>query len=519
MKKIAKEIKPEDIIEIIFRRRWYIIIPFCLSMVVGICLAFMLPKIYRAETVILIQPQKVPASFVKSVVTSDISSRISTISEQILSRSNLEKIIEDFDLFSDPKFEGMYLEDKISRIRGSIGVHVKRSGRRQANAFSISVVDQDPMLAMKVANSLATYFLDENLRLREAQSVGTTEFIDNEREVMGERMENVDKSLREFRQKHMGELPEQLESNLRILDRLQMNMNERQQRLSNVKDRLVLITSGNSAQYGIDDFKTIDQLQQELANLKTRYTDRHPDVVRLEKQIAKIQESYEKGAEQPDEASSNSVPSKEETSLYAITMRRWQRQKTEKEIANLEKEIGELEAKIKMYQKRVENTPKRDYELTYLSRDYRNVQKAYGSLLSKKIEAEIASNMEKQQKGEQFRILDPARLPEKPISPDERRLFLIMIASGLGLGGGLIFLLEYLNTSFRSSDDIESYLGFSVLASLPLICHPENKRKEKLNNVLSIFSITLSLVLLTAFAVLSFNGIDNTMELINKLVI
>ena len=94
-----------------------------------------------------------------------------------------------------------------------------------------------------------------------------------------------------------------------------------------------------------------------------------------------------------------------------------------------------------------------------------------------------------------------------------------MIASGLGLGGGLIFLLEYLNTSFRSSDDIESYLGFSVLASLPLICHPENKRKEKLNNVLSIFSITLSLVLLTAFAVLSFNGIDNTMELINKLVI
>ena len=519
MQKMAKEIKPEDIIEIIFRRRWFIIIPFCLSMVVGICLAFALPKIYRAETVILIQPQKVPSSFVKPVVTTDISSRISTISEQILSRSNLEKIIEDFNLFSDPKFEGMYLEDKISRVRGSVGVHVKRSGRREANAFSISVRDQDPMLAMKVANSLATYFLDENLRLREAQSVGTTEFIDNEREAMGKRMESVDKNMREFRQRYMGELPEQLESNLRILDRLQMNMNERQQRLSNAKDRLVLITSGNSAQYGIDDFKTIDQLQQELANLRTRYTDRHPDVVRLEKQIAKIQESYEKDAEQPDKASSNSIPSQKDTSLYATTMRRWQREKTEKEIANLEKEIAELDVKIKMYQKRVENTPKRDYELAYLSRDYHNVQKAYGSLLSKKIEAEIASNMEKQQKGEQFRILDPARLPEKPISPDERKLFLIMIASGLGIGGGLIFLMEYLNTSFRSPDDIESYLGVPVFASVPLICHPENKRKQRLNNVLSIFSITLSLVLLAAFAVLSFSGVDKTMQLVNKLII
>ena len=519
MQKLTQGFKPEDLIEIINRRRWYIIISFCLSMLVGICLAFVLPKIYRAETVILIQPQKVPESFVKAVVTTDINSRISTISEQILSRSNLEKIIENFNLFSDPKFEGMYLEDKIERVRGSIGVEVKRAGRREANAFSISVEDKDPMLAMKVANSLATYFLDENLRMREAQSVGTTEFIDSEREAMGERLENVDKNMRKFREKYMGELPEQLETNLRILDRLQMNMNERQQRLSNAKDRLVLITSGKSAQYGIDDFKTVDQLQQELANLRTRYTDRHPDVVRLERQIAKIQESYEKGAEQPDEASSNSVPSQKETSLYAKTMSRWQREKTEKEIKNLEKEIGELDTKIRMYQKRLENTPKRDYELSYLSRDYHNVQEAYGSLLTKKIEAEIASSMEKQQKGEQFRILDPAILPEKPISPDERKLFLIMIASGLGIGGGLIFLLEYLNTSFRSSDDIESYLGFSVLASLPLICHPEDKRKQRLNNVLSIFSITLSVVLFAAFALLSFNGVDKTMELVNGLII
>ena len=181
-------------------------------------------------------------------------------------------------------------------------------------------------------------------------------------------------------------------------------------------------------------------------------------------------------------------------------------------------DISNLSAQIRVYQRRVENTPKREQEFLSIKRDYDNIKTTYDSLLNRKLEAEISVNMEKKQKGEQFLILDPARLPEKPISPDMQKLFLLVVAAGFGIGGGLIFLLEYLDTSFRSPKDIESYLGFPVIATLPLIYHQKDKMMQKLNQVFSIFSIMISFMLFTAFAVLSFNGVDQTMELVSNLI-
>jgi hypothetical protein len=172
-----------------------------------------------------------------------------------------------------------------------------------------------------------------------------------------------------------------------------------------------------------------------------------------------------------------------------------------------------------MYQRRVENTPKREQELLLLQRDYDEINKTYTSLQNRKMEARMAINMEKQQKGEQFRIIDPARLPEKPISPNMKVLFILLVAAGFGIGGGLIFLLEYLDTSFRSTEDIESLLGVPVLATIPIIYQKKDKVKQNFFNFLSVFIITLSIFLFTGFALLTFNGVDETMELVGRFIV
>ena len=177
-----------------------------------------------------------------------------------------------------------------------------------------------------------------------------------------------------------------------------------------------------------------------------------------------------------------------------------------------------LQKQIKIYQQRIEATPQREQELMSLKRDYENMKDSYSSLLNRKLEAEIAVNMEKKQKGEQFRIIDSARLPEKPISPDMKKIFMLSLAAGLGIGGGLIFLLFYLDSSFQKPEDIEAFLGIPILTTLPKVYHPKDLKQQKIHFALSLFSIIVSFVLLAGFAVLTINGVDQTKALVQKLI-
>ena len=510
MQKLTQGLKPEEIIEIIVKRRWYMIISFCLSMIAGICLAFTLPKIYSAQTLILVQPQRVPDNYVQSVVSTDIDSRINTISQQILSYSNLQKIIKDFGLFTAPGSEDMFMEDKIESMRESISVDLTRKNRRSdTDAFSISFKGKDPEKVMKITNALSSYIIDENLRVRENQAVGTSDFFDEELNSIRKQLVAQEKKLKEYREKYMGGLPEQLDSNLRAIDRLQLQLSSKQTALREARNRL--LNSGNQMAQDIGTRMTTDgrlvidserslspeQAKAQLQYLQTRYTEKHPDVIRLKKMISDFEKNKEGTGESQFVFANSDIKT---------------------EIKTLSQDISQLVNQIRIYQKLVDDTPKRETELLSIERDYENIKGTYNSLLNRKLEADISVNMEKKQKGEQFRILDPARLPEKPISPDMPKLFLVVLAAGFGIGGGLIFLLEYLNTSFRGPEDVESYLGFPVIATVPVIYKQKDKRKQKLNKIFSIVSIMFSFLLFTAFAVLSFNGVDQTMEVVGKFI-
>ncbi len=507
-------------VDILLRRRWFIIIPFCLSMITGIYFALTLPKIYSSGTLILIQPQRVPTDYVRSIVSAGVEARISTISQQIMSRTNLEKIIEQFNLFSGPEYKNIFMEDKIATLRNSISVDVTRTSR-VTDSFSIRVKGKSPENTAKIANTLASFFIDENLRLRETQAVGTSDFLENELKIMTERLEEREEVLKLYNQKYMGGLPEQLQTNLRILDRLQELLSEQRSSLSVAKNRLIEFenrippeiqsfpsTIGtNQTEY----LSNIDQMKERLASLKAKYTDRHPDVIRLNKIINEFDSKIKNKSEGTEdlETSENSIS-------YNDTYTR-QRERIKKEIKTLEEDITKVSDNLRYYEKLVEDTPKREQELLSLRRDYQNIQGAYNSLLNRKLEAEISVNMEKKQKGEQFRILDTARVPEKPISPDMKKLFLLAIAAGAAIGGGIIYLLEFLDSSFRDAKGVEAFLGLSVIATVPVLNNPKIDRKHKLNNIFSILSILLSFFLLGGFALVTFYGVEQTIEVIKNL--
>ncbi len=507
-------------IEVILARRWLLIAPFCLVMVIGSVLAVKLPKIYQAETLILIQPQRVPEDYVRSVVTDDVAARINTLSQQINSRTNLEKIIKRFNLYNSNDGNEMLMEDKVAGIRRAIQVNVRRGPRREPSTFTISYQGRDPEKVMHVANALATSIIDENLKVREQQAIGTSIFLDSELTTMRVKLEALEVQLKNYRETYIGELPEQLDSNLRILDRLQDQLSDKQEDLRNAKNTMAslqqqitdqrrLLRSGgssgdqNAAGNETDDLTRLIQMKQELEEKHTRYTAKHPDIIRLKSRIADLEQKIQNDAARDRTSDGMSALEARNPTLRALFQ---QKNDTGREIAKLNDEVGAVQREIDAYQNRVEATPKREQELQSLRRDYQNISDIYNSLLNRKLEAEISVNMEKKQKGEQFRIIDNAQIPTKPIRPNMRILFLMTVAVGVGFGGGIVFLLEYLNPSFKEPDEIESFLGVSVLATIPTVLHQRDLRMQKLNNVASLVSLGMSFVLLVSFSALVFVG-------------
>ena len=523
MQEKTEKIKLDYYINLIFKRRWLIIIPFCLSMIVGIYLAITLPKLYRASALILVSPQRVPNDYVRPIVEADISTRISTISNEIMSRTNLEKIIEKFNLFSDPEHKQLFMEDKIQLMRNRIEVALSRSGREFLNAFTISFHGANPQTVMKVTNDLANNFVIENMREREAHAVGTSDFLEDQLSTMKERLKQVEERLRDYRESHMGELPEQLESNLRILDTIQKQLSESEARLRDEKNRLVLVeneikntkeslVAGTPGQSEDSEVVSLAQMKNQLLNLQASYTEQHPDVIRLKVKIAELEAKLQKGAIN-EGADSNSSPADDPILTSQALGNQIRLQKTlTMEIQNIQEDINRYKKQINIYKQRIEDTPKREEELLSLSRDYQNIKGTYNSLLNRKLEADIAVNMEKKQKGEKFRIIDSAVVPHRPEFPDMKKLFMIAIAAGLGVGCALVFFLDSLDTSLKQPERFESELGVPIFATVPKIYHTKDIIRKKLNQVLTIFSVLASACLLAGFAVLVFNGVEPTVE-------
>jgi len=536
-----QQIKPEQILDILIRGKWLIIIPLCISLTLGLVKTLTSDKTYEASTSILVQAQRVPTNYVKSVVTSSTSQRISTISQQILSRSNLEKIITRFGLFK--KAENMYIEDKIAAMREKIKVKLERARRGSEAAFSISYSGNDPQRVMQIANTLASYFMDENLKVREAQAVGTSEFLDFELGKTRKRLEEREQRLAAYRAKHLGGLPDELESNLRTLDRLQQQMSEKSNLLREARNAVNMIEKqmaqakemasqnfgdpfgeldleGENGLGGSENAQKLAAVKNAYENMLLRYKEKHPDVIKLKKTMEKLEKAIaeeEKLSEEEGDgdlfAPDSGMPD------FAAVQQETQLNELKNEVGKLQSEIFKIEKKMKLYQQRVEDTPKRELELQSLKRDYSNIQDIFNSLLDRKLEAELSVNMEKKQKGEQFRILDHARVPEKPTSPNVKLLFLFSIILGLGTGCGILFVKEVINFSvIRRNHQIEEILGLNILSSIPPLENKSEKMKKRFKWAAFAGCCLYASLFLGFFAVLNYKGLDRTIAFIKMYI-
>ena len=469
-----KSISIIDYLEIAWRRRWYIIIPLLVIMPITIALCYTLPNIYKASTTILVIPQEVPDAFVKSTVTMNPSEYLKVIYQEIKSRTRLEKIVRELSLF--PELKGKKpLEDIIATMRKNIEIEVlsgSTKGRRGVSSFTVSYIDKSPQTAAATANRLASLFIEENVQSREKQARKTTEFLSDEQKILNTKLEEQEKKISEFKQLYLGSLPEQRDANLRMLDQLILQRQRITDELNDAEDRKVLIQqqllqsdgfiSPSSSEPGVFPSGSIQarisNTKRRLNELQNKYTDNHPDVIsaksKLQKLMAQLNNDTKGLQEEADSPFANEV----DQQLLALNL----------EIKSLKNEDRNIKSKISDYQSRVEMAPKLEQQLASLTRDYQNTKKSYDEMTEKRNAALQAEKLEITQKGEQFKILDSAKPPPSPFKPNRLKILLMGFALALGLGGGLVFLLEYLDQSFHSVNDLETYLGLPVLASIPL---------------------------------------------------
>jgi len=487
----GKHYGPDDLLKIARRRKWVIILPLVLIAAGVATVAHFLPDQFRSDTLILVVPQRVPESYVRATVTTSIADRLQSITQQILSRTRLERIIQDFNLYQKERKTGI-MEDIVEQMRKDILVDIVKG-----DAFRVSFTADDARTSMKVTERLASLFIEENLRDREVLAEGTNQFLEAQLEDARRRLVDNEKKLEEYRRSHSAELPSQKDANLQGLHNTEMQLQALRDSLSRDQDNKLLmeraiadLTADEAAaaappapapvEAPTDPLSpalaSADQLKAAQANLQAmllRLTPQHPDVIRMRRIIAELQRKVDAEASAVPVSAGPPPPAPPSPAAVARKNRtnemRAQLDNLTRDIARKQSDDKQLQGVIAQYQRNIEAAPTREAELAELTRDYDTLQKVYHDLLSKKEDSKVAANLERRQIGEQFKILDPARLPEKPYSPDRVRINIIGSIVALVVGLGLAALLEYEDECLRSEDDAAAVLGMPVLATIPII--------------------------------------------------
>lgn len=470
-----------DYLQIFYRRKWWVIIPTVIIGLSVVSLSLKLPKFYRSETLILVDPQKVPAEYVKATVSSDVTDRLQTISQEILSRTRLQRIIDQFGLYKDQQaFTSK--EDIIELMRKDIRVEVvteeSQSSRKQTSAaFKISFSGKDPALVQQVTRQIASLFIEENLKVRQQQAEGTNEFIESELTKASEKLQEQETKIRAFKAKNMGSLPEQQTANLQVLGQIQglLQANSdaigRAQQQKLYLESLLEATSLKKNPAPKTGFQAeLDSRRAQLIAAEEKYTVSHPDVIRLKSEVKALEAKAASLAEaEAKNSPSSDQPDQMKSQLLSINQ----------ELKERTRRQNDLENRIRSLQSRIDVLPAVEQQFSELNRDYLTSKGNYESLLEKKNSSSMAAEMERHAKGEQFRILDPASFPEKPYKPNLLQLNLMGIIGGFIFGCALGFLFELKDPSLHNDKDVAFLVPVRVLGSLPVIMTPASYAAEK----------------------------------------
>ena len=483
---------PDDIKSILWRGRWWILLPFAVGLSLTPSIASYLPKLYRSETVMMVIPQRIPDSYVRSTITDSVQDRLFSISDQILSRSRLERVITELDLY--PEERRVYtMEDVVARMRGDI--RLQPPGREQS--FRVSYTSVDPSVAQKVTARLASMFIEENTRERESLAENTSVFLESQLEDAKVRLQEQEKKLEAYRRENSGELPSEVSTNLSAMQNLRMQLQTINESMNRARERRLLIerqladvgplvrdVDGSSSispdLVTLPSERPLAEAKARLEEYRLRYTPSHPDIRAMERTVRELEERVKREALVPHPVDER--PTKEHLAQQR-TVRDLRRQldDIDRQLKGHEDEALKLKSELAGYQTRIEAVPARESELVELTRDYNTLQRLYTDLLAKQEDSKLAANLERRQIGEQFRILDPASLPERPFNQQKRLVTMFSAAvGGLLLGLLAVGFRELRDSSFKLEQDVLRTLDLPVLALVPVMASEDERRVQRL---------------------------------------
>ncbi len=516
---------------IVRRRHLQFLTPLFLGWIVVWGISWVLPSRYKSSTLILVEQPTMPQHYVAPNINDDLQARLQSMTEQILSRTRLLLIIQKLRLYGGAQ-KGLTDDQKIANMRKDIGVQLVRDPQRQdISSFTISYSASDPHLAQQVTAELTGLFISENLKVRQEESAGTTDFLQQQLEGARETLSEQEAKVREFEGQHEGALPTQEASNLQILAGLQSQLQSEEDALNTAKQQRVYLQAlleqertvqshvrpagaeGVSATAPTDLASIdahLDKLKTQLADLSSRYTDQYPDVQNVRNQIARLEvvrdnfieaaKAKSKEAKQPSDNSGAADPTLTGPAMQTQS----QLQANQLEIGNRESAIDNLKARINDYQGRLNAEPATEQQLAELSRGYDQSKANYDDLLKKEDESAMATSMEQMQEGERFTMLDPPSLPSKPDFPNRLKFCGIGLAVGLALGLIVAGGFEFMDDRLHTEKEIKSLLPIAVISEIPEIVSPLDKRNTKKKLALGWVATVLVVGTILAGSVFSF---------------
>jgi len=465
------------------RKYWWIVpltVVACLS--IAMALTVVLPKKYTSKTLVLIDQPTVSADIVKPVVSEASNQRLASMQQEILSRTHLQPIIEKFGLYPEDR-ESTHMDDLILRLRDAITVSPLEAmpGTTQEHhmpGFQISVVFNNPQTAQRICSEITTMFMEQNAKYMDDKSKSTTQFVSEHLAEAKQKLDEEDAKLADFKRRYIGSLPEQEQTNLSLLSGMNSQLEASTQALNRLQEDKALnesLLSGQLANWqmatsGNGNPETLEQqlagLQDQLSTLESRYTPEHPDVIKAKSQIEEIKKQIAAGP-RPDSGVTHSRASKIEPPQ--IQQLRLRIRQADLDIADLSKRQTQIQNHINVLQGKLQSSPAVEQEYKELTRNHQTALEFYNDLLRKQDQSEIAGDLNHQQEGEHFNVLDPPSLPVEASFP--KPLFFAGggLAAGLLLGVGIIYLLAALDKAMHSILDVEYCLKLPVLAAVPIL--------------------------------------------------
>ncbi len=529
------------------RRKWELLGPMLLMLALSVAIAFGLPAVYRSTATILIEAQDIPQDFVPTMITSLADERLQVITQRVMTSNNLQQIIEQYDLYASDRAElpieiildRMQQDIIMERVSTEVPDRQSRNAPRTTIAFTVSYDSQSPEVAQRVANELASLYLNENARTRTELATETSDFLAEAVNELREQIAVLEARIADFKEQNAGKLPELAELNLQMVERTERELLEAERQIRALQERRIYLDSqvvqiSPTAQLYSQSGKPVLGMPEQLQLLETEYVSRgavyapdHPDLVKLRRSIAALRQEVSGGVdrsqlearlavlsaelvaarqryseEHPDvrklvasvegvQAEIERAGSTPATSVAQPTNPAYIDLKAklvaaDTELGTWRAKRAELSTKLATLEERLIAMPQVEREYRVLLREHENAVAKFQEIQSKELAANLGRELEAERKGERFTLIEPPRLPQTPIKPNRLALLFLGVVLSFSGGVGTVAVVEAIDDSVRGRDGVRGLLGAPPLAVIPEIRSGPDTRRRTVRRVLTL---------------------------------